>query len=169
MDLTKKENGQQLILSESMYGKISKVLDNLFANTRAEAIVFCDSNGYPVTNKGNLQGLDLPAIASLAANNYSATAKMASMLGETNSFKFLFHEGERTNMYLSNVGYNFILLIIFETKVALGMVRIFTKKAIDELGVLLTSAKDDEEKSKEFLDLEFKSILGEELDRAFKN
>jgi len=161
-------NGKQLILSEEIYNGISKVLEELAANTRAELIVFCESNGYPILHKGSVDNLDLPIISSLAANNFSATAKMAAMLGEKDTFKFLFHEGEHTNMYLSNVGFNFVLLVIFDVEVALGIIRIYTKKAIDSLAKLLSSVKEEEKKTKELFDLEFKTLLSEELNRSLK-
>ncbi|MFQ5751847.1 MAG: roadblock/LC7 domain-containing protein [bacterium] len=168
MEGTKKGIGQQLILSEEIYNGIADILNELAGNTRADTIIFCETNGYPVTYKGDIKDLDLPSISALAANNFSATAKMASMIGERASFKFLFHEGERTNIYLSNVGFNFLLMLIFDKSVALGMVRVFTNKAIQALTKLLETAKAEEEKSKEFLDLEFKTLLGEELDRSLK-
>lgn len=169
MDSTNRQNGQQLILSEDVYEQISKILDELIGKTRAQAIVFCDANGYPVTQKGDLKGLDLASVSALAANNFSATAKMASMLGENGSFKFLFHEGENTNIYLSNVGFDFILFVIFDVKVALGMVRIFTNKAIEALQTLLQTAQEEEKQTKNFLDLEFKSLLDDELNRSLGN
>jgi hypothetical protein len=59
-------------------------------------------------------------------------------------------------------------LVIFKVEVALGMVRVFTRKAIEELITTLNTMKQDEEKTKEVFDLEFKTLLSEELDRSFK-
>jgi len=168
MESINKGNGVQLILSEDIYNGIARILDELSANTRAETIVFCETTGYPVTHKGDIKNLDLPAISALAANNFSATAQMASMIGEKGSFKFLFHEGRDKNIYLSNVGFNFVLMLIFDVSVALGMIRIYTKKAINELVDLLKTAEEEDRQSKEFLDLEFKTLLGEELNRSLK-
>jgi predicted regulator of Ras-like GTPase activity (Roadblock/LC7/MglB family) len=165
---SQKSNGRPVILSETAYHSIAKVVEDLAASTRADVIVFADANGYPILHKGTIENLDLSVISSLAASNFSATAKMAAMIGENDSFKFLFHEGEKTNMYLSNVGFNFILLVIFKVEVALGMVRVFTRKAIEELITTLNTMKQDEEKTKEVFDLEFKTLLSEELDRSFK-
>lgn len=138
------------------------------ADTRAEVIVFCEANGYPIIHKGSIRGLDVQTISSLAANNFSATSEMASMLGEAGSFRYLFHEGVHNNIYLSSIGFNFILLVIFKKEVALGIIRIYTKKAIDQLSELLKSCRRDEDETKEFLDMEFKTLLGEELNRSFK-
>lgn len=168
MESANKGNGQQLIISEDIYNGVAKILDELAKKTSAETIVFCESNGYPVTYTGEIKKIDLQGMSSLAANNFSATAQMASMIGEKGSFKFLFHEGEHSNIYLSNVGFNFILMVIFGHNVALGMIRIYTKKAIEELAKLLKTAQEEDEKSKEFLDLEFKTLLGEELNRSLK-
>ena len=48
------------------------------------------------------------------------------------------------------------------------MVRIYTKKAIESLSEMLENAKQEEEESKEFLDMEFKTLLSEELNRSLK-
>jgi len=168
MNAVDTKSEQPLMLSERVYNGVGDILKELSAKTHANVIVFCEANGYPVLYKGNTTGMDLMAISSLAANNFSATAKMASMIGEADSFKFLFHEGEQTNIYLSRVGYNFLLLVIFDVEVALGFIRIYTSKAIQKLDQLLKTAKDEEDKSKEFIDLEFKTLLSEELNRALK-
>lgn len=168
MNLSAPQNGQQLILSENIYNGITEIIQNLAINTGAKSVVFCESNGYAVTQVGNLKGLDLPAIASLAANNFAATSKMADMLGERGSFKYLYHEGEHTNLYISNIGFSFILIIIFEVDVALGMVRIYTKKTIESMMELIRTAKEEEDNAKEVLDKEFKSLLSAELDRSLK-
>lgn len=162
------DNSQKLILSEDIYNQVTKIIQGLATNTGAESVIFCESNGYPVTFVGDTKGLDISVISSLAASNFSATAKMASLLGERGSFKYLFQEGEHSNLYISNVGFNFILLVIFDVDVALGMIRIYTRKAIESLHTVLESAKDAEVETKEFLDMEFKTLLGEELNRSLK-
>src|SRR3990172_3142352 len=154
MDLNNINNGQQLILSEELYNSVTEIIETLAKNTNANSVIFCESTGYPVTYTGDIKSLDISVISSLAASNFSATAKMASLLGEKNSFKYLYHEGEYENLYISNVGFNFLLLIIFKVDVALGMIRIYTKKAIKSLGAVLQTARQDEKKSKDFIDLE---------------
>jgi predicted regulator of Ras-like GTPase activity (Roadblock/LC7/MglB family) len=157
---------QPLMLSEEIYNSVAGVLDDLLRKTSAQMIIFCETNGYPVVHKGGIEDLDLQAVSTLAANNFSATAKIAEMLNEENSFKFLFHEGEKSNIYISYVGYNFVLVVIFSVDVTLGMVRIFTKKALAELAKLLASADVEDERSSSFIDIEFKSLLNEEVDRS---
>ena len=166
MNLSNLSSGQQLILSEDIFNSIRDAIKDLSAKTGAKNIIFAESNGYPVTYVGDFKGIDLPGLAALAAGNFSATAKMASMLGQEGRFRFMYHEGENRNIYISDVGSNFILVVVFEPDIALGMVRIYTRKALNLLTSILESAKVEEDKSREYLDAEFKALLSEELDKS---
>lgn len=168
MDFTDATDSKPIMLSEDLYQKISDIITELAGSISSELVVFCETNGYPVTQVGKLEGLDLSAVSSLAANNFSATSEMAKMLGEKESFRYIFNEGEDRNIYISNVGFNFILLVIFNPDVALGMVRIYTKKAIEALNTLLQSAQNNDDQSESFVDLEFKTLLDEQLNKALR-
>ena len=168
MDFTNTLDSQPVMLSEDVYEQVADTISELASNIRSELVVFCETNGYPVTHLGRAEDLDLSAVSSLAANYFSATAQMAKLLGEKDSFRYLFNEGEDRNIFISNVGFNFILLVIFTSDVALGMVRIYTKKAMEALNRLLQDAKIEQEEVKDFVDLEFKTLLDEELSKALR-
>ena len=91
---------------------------------------------------------------------------MAKLIGEEAKFKLLFHEGEKRNVYLSNVGDNFFLVVIFDVSVTLGLVRIYTKKAIQNLMTIFEEAGEDDDK--EIFDSDFSDLLGDVLDESFK-
>lgn len=167
MNIEKGGNGQPVVLSGEMYKAIAEILSDLASKTRAKTIIFADMNGHPITQRGQTTEINIPNMAALAAGDFAATAEMAKMIGEKQRFKFLFHEGEKTNLYLSNVGENFLLVVIFDAEIALGMIRIFTKRAIDTLNELLTKVKDEDQKASKFLDVEFSTYLNQELDKAF--
>jgi len=106
-------------------------------------------------------------MSALAAGDFAATAEMSKMIGEESKFKYIFHEGEKTNIYLSSVSGNFILVVIFDSNIALGMIRIFTKRTIDKLEELLSNAKKDTPTDTKYIDVEFSNYLNKELDKAF--
>jgi len=89
------------------------------------------------------------------------------MIGEKQQFKFVFHEGENMNMYTCNVGDSFLLVVVFEVSIALGMIRIFTARSIRALEGLLAQNQEVDEKASEFLDIEFSTLLNQELDKSF--
>ncbi|MBN2011090.1 roadblock/LC7 domain-containing protein [candidate division KSB1 bacterium] len=167
MNVEKGGNGQPVVLSGEMYKAISEVLSDLAAKTRAKTIIFADSNGHPITQRGQTSEINIPNMAALGAGDFAATSEMAKIVGEPGRFKYLYHEGEKSNVYLSSVTDNFLLLIVFDTNIALGMIRIFTKRTIEKLTELLNEAKGEEQKASEFLDVEFSTYLNKELDKAF--
>ena len=167
MNVKQGNNGQPIVLSGEMYKSISEVVTELASKTRAKTIIFSDMNGHPITQRGATSDMDIPGLSALAAGDFSATAEMAKIIGENNQFKFIFHEGEKTNTYLSNVGDDFLLIIVFDSQTALGMIRIYTKRAINTLTELIATAKESEEESSSFVDVDFNKYLNEELDKAF--
>ncbi|MCB0269591.1 MAG: roadblock/LC7 domain-containing protein, partial [Calditrichaeota bacterium] len=89
------------------------------------------------------------------------------LVGEDAKFKLLFHEGEKRNVYLSNVGDNFFLVVVFDVSVTLGLVRIYTKKAIQSLLNVFETTEPGEDATT-IMDSDFSSMLGDMLDESFK-
>ena len=88
-------------------------------------------------------------------------------MGEDAKFKLLFHEGDKRNVYLSNIGDNFFLVVVFDVSVTLGLVRIYTKKAIQSLLKIFEESEMGDDASK-IIDKDFSSMLGDMLDESFK-
>lgn len=168
MNLGHGGNGQSIVLSGEMYKAISEILSELASKTRARTIIFSDMNGHPITQRGTSADINISNMSALAAAGFSATNEIAKLIGEKKQFKFIFHEGENHNVYFSNVGNSFLLILIFNSQTALGMIRIYTKRAIDALNELVYHAKDEEQNATQFVDIDFNKYLNEELDKAFK-
>ena len=168
MNLAPKSPKSQFMLSTEAFNEISSVLRDLESSTRAELAVFCDANGVPITHAGKPKAIDLSSLSALNAGNYAATQEMARLIGEKQGFKFLFLEGEEKNIYLCNVGFDFLLSIVFSKSVALGMIRIYANKAVKQLTGILEKAQKQEQMASEFLDVEFNSLLGKAFDESFK-
>ena len=58
---------------------------------------------------------------------------LAKLIGE-NEFPNQIHEGARESLYMTIVGTRVVLVVIFDTRTSLGLVRLRVKKASDELG-----------------------------------
>jgi predicted regulator of Ras-like GTPase activity (Roadblock/LC7/MglB family) len=157
----------QFMLSTETFNKVNEILQELVTSTRSDFALFCDANGNPITHHGKQHVVNLSGLSALAAGNFAATAEMARVIGEKEGFKFIFQEGERRNFYLCNVSFNFLLAIIFDKAVALGLVRIFANKAVENLKSVLDKAAQAEEKASDFIDSEFGLLLGKELDKSF--
>lgn len=162
-----KDGSRQIILTAKQFDEITKVLSELAAKTKASTILMADISGQLITQRGNTDDINTAILSALAASDFAATAEMAKLIGEDAKFKLLFHEGEKRNVYLSNVGDNFFLVVVFDVSVTLGLVRIYTKKAIQNLlNVFETSEKGDD--ASKIIDQDFSSMLGDMLDESFK-
>ena len=85
-----------------------------------------------ISSAGDTKNLDTTSLASLTAGNIAATGGLAKLIGEK-EFSILFHEGEKDNIHISIIGQRVILVVVFDARSSLGLVRLRVKKASDEL------------------------------------
>jgi len=124
------------ILHEKEYHAFQAVLRRLLAESYAKAVFLVDKNGSLLASSGETGEMDSTSLASLAAGNIAATGGLASLIGEK-EFSILFHEGERDNMHISVVGNRLILVVIFDRRSSVGLVRLRVRRAASELGSIL--------------------------------
>lgn len=163
-----KDGSRQVILNGKQYEAITKVLSELATKTKASAILFADMSGQLISQRGNTEDMNTTVLSALAASDFAATSEMAKLVGEEAKFKLLFHEGEKRNVYLSNVGDDFFLVVVFDVSVTLGLIRIYTKKAIEDLLEALRQEGEESESTDKIIDSDFSSLLGDALDDNFK-
>ena len=120
------------VLREQEYGAFLSALRKLRADAFAKVVFLVDKNGTLLASTGEAAGFDTTALASLAAGNIAATGGLANLIGEK-EFSILFHEGERDHLHLSIVGKRAILVVHFDARTTLGIVRLRAKGASDEL------------------------------------
>ena len=162
-----KDGSRQVILTAQQFDEITKVLSELAAKTKAFTILLADISGQLITQRGNTDDINTAILSALAASDFAATSEMAKLVGEDAKFKLLFHEGDKRNVYLSNIGENFFLVVVFDVSVTLGLVRIYTKKAIQSLLKIFEDTTESDDASK-IIDKDFSSMLGDMLDESFK-
>jgi len=129
-------SGSDLVLHEEEYEKIRDVIGRLRSECNAKVVFLVDKNGQQIAANGELEAIDTTALASLAAGNVAATDSLARLIGEK-EFSILFHEGERDNLHISVVGGRVILVVIFDERSSLGLVRLRVKKGSTELSSIL--------------------------------
>jgi predicted regulator of Ras-like GTPase activity (Roadblock/LC7/MglB family) len=121
-----------MVMYEQEYGLIVQVLERLVRDANSKTVFLVDKNGQLIANAGEVENLDTTSLASLTAGNIAATGGLAKLIGEK-EFSILFHEGEKDNLHISIVGQRVILVVIFDRRATLGLVRLRVKKASEEL------------------------------------
>ena len=112
--------------------RIDKQLQAFLFDSSARCVLLVDRTGQLITTAGEKPEFDSTAFASLAAADFSANDQLASMIGE-NEFSSLFHQGEKESMYLADVAKRVILVVLFDNRTTLGMIRIKVKGLVREL------------------------------------
>jgi hypothetical protein len=90
------------------------------------------------------------------------------MIGE-NEFSSLFHQGEKESMYLADVAKRVILVVLFDNRTTLGMVRVKVKNVVRELGEIFQEMFDRyaSSQSRPHLETSFVDEAEDEIDRLF--
>ena len=117
---------------EEDYRGLEEALRRLRRDSNAKAVFLIDKNGQQIAAAGDIENFDSTSLASLTAGNVAATDGLAKLIGER-EFSVLFHEGQRDHIHISIVAKRAILLVIFDERSSLGLVRLRVKRASAEM------------------------------------
>jgi len=115
---------------------ITESLRRFLGETKSLCALLVDRSGQLVTTVGEAPGLDTTSFASLTAADYSANDQLAKLVGETD-FSSLFHQGEKESLYVADIARRLLLVIIFDSRTTVGLVRLRMKDEVDELTQLI--------------------------------
>ena len=124
---------QGLTLDDSLIDAIEGVLDQLLSKIPSCSVLLADISGRLISVRNAKQRFNPTNLAALTAGNMAATTEIARQIGEERPFQLIFHEGEEQNIYLSDIAGNFLLVVVFDNSIQIGVVRLFTRQAIKEL------------------------------------
>ena len=124
--------------TEDDYSAIMRSLQRFLEESNARSALLVDRSGQLVATAGDSPHFDPTAFATLTAADFSANDQLARLIGET-EFSSLFHQGEQESMYLVDVARRVILVILFDNRTTLGLVRLKVKPTVEELNALFTA------------------------------
>ncbi len=118
--------------TEDDFGAITESLNRFLRDSSARCALLVDRSGQLVATVGEQPKFDATAFATLTAADFSANDQLARLIGETD-FNSLFHQGEKESMYLADVARRVILVVLFDNRTTLGLVRLKIKQTVEEL------------------------------------
>jgi predicted regulator of Ras-like GTPase activity (Roadblock/LC7/MglB family) len=163
------KNALDAVLTKQQFDRIFSCLADLAAKLRLMAVLLVDGSGRILAQKmgEGWKESRLEGLAALASGSFSASNEIARLLGERDRFKMVLHEGQQRNIFMCSVGPRFFLAVVFESGTALGMIRLFTRKTVEELVPILADDSYPAEDLGRIFDKRFEMLLDDELDRAF--
>ena len=158
----------QMVMYEEEYRALSAIIQRLLKESNANSIFLVDKNGQLIASCGETENLDSTSLASLTAGNIAATGGLAKLIGEK-EFSILFHEGKKDNIHLSIIAQRVILVVIFDRRSSLGLVRLRVKRASDDIARIFGDLVERIEKKRtEGEEEPFAEITDEDIDNLFK-
>lgn len=156
------------VLYEEEIEQIDRVLTRLIKEAEAKCALLVDKDGHLITRQGFTHTLDTTALAALLAGNFASTKEIARLVGEP-EFSVLFHQGKRDHIHISLIGERSILVVIFDDRTTIGMVRLYAKEIGETLQEILSNAGNKPADQGMKLDEEFSASAENKLDDIFQD
>ncbi len=118
--------------TEDDFGAITRALEAFLTECNAQCALLVDRTGQLVATVGERPDFDPTTFATLTAADFSANDQLAKLVGE-NDFSSLFHQGEKESMYLADIARRVILVVLFDNRTTLGLVRLKLRQTVIEL------------------------------------
>ncbi len=158
----------QLVMREEDFAKVLAVIQRLVRDADAKGIFVVDKNGQLIAEAGEMRGVDSTSLASLTAGSIAATGGLAKIVGEE-EFPTHFHQGQRDNLHITMVGSRMILVVVFDERSSLGLVRLRVKKAGVELAKTFEEIEKKAKQEASAGGSPFAEITDDDIDNLFSD
>ena len=160
-------HGNGLVIYDEDIRRIQAVVERLVRDANAKGVFVVDRNGQLISEAGEMRGLDTTSLASLTAGCIAATGGLAKLVGE-DDFPVHFHQGQRDNLHITLLAKRIILVVIFDDRSSLGLVRLRVKKAGSELAKIFEEVqKKAEQEAASGAATPFSEITDDDIDNLF--
>jgi predicted regulator of Ras-like GTPase activity (Roadblock/LC7/MglB family) len=158
-----------LIISDRELAIITASLSKLMSDTSASSVMLLDKSGQVITTQGASTRQNATALGALLAGAFSSSRHVAELLGEKD-FRTIFQQGVNESIFTTMVEEQWLLVIVFDKLTHIGLVKILSKKAADELGRILERVRSDTTRQKSsVLNINFRSSIEDTIDLLFRD
>lgn len=116
--------------------RVAGKLTRFRTEANVDWVVLARSDGSVAAASPGADRIDVPSLAALAAGSLSASGELMRLAGESHPPRHMVHKGEKRSLVVSAVGHDHILLIGFNSRQRLGLVRALAEQAARELEAL---------------------------------
>lgn len=155
--------GCHLEIFEEDLQKLNAILLNFLKESEAKCAFIIEEGGQPITMQGVTESIDTTALSVLAAGAFASTKEIAKLIGEP-EFSVLYHQGKKEHIHVSLIGDEILMMVIFDDRTTVGMVRLYAQDAGKEIADLLAQIKSRPARSKKI----FKEMDSSKMPDFFK-
>ncbi|WP_322510695.1 response regulator [Chloroflexus sp.] len=131
-----RSDGRNLIVTEQNIAAIRSIMSQLGQDLGTQSIMLTDRAGMILVETGDKGNLPLMIVLPLLSTGFSTTGEVARQLREEDATSVYIHEGVNIDLYCFDVAQRFLLVLVFNKRVAsskIGAVWVNAKRAIREL------------------------------------
>ncbi len=131
-----------LVITQKNSNAIKSVMSQLAQDLGTQSVMLTDRAGMTLVEVGSAPNLPMMIVLPLLSTGFSTTGEVARQLREEEATSVYIHEGVNIDLYCFDVMQRFLLVLVFNKKVAsskIGAVWINAKRAIRELREALTN------------------------------
>lgn len=154
-----------LVVSASAILGIDDRLHRLVLESSVSCAVFLDHSGQVIRSAGDIEGRELISLGALLAGNFASAREIARLLREP-SFRLSYQQGEREHVLTTLVADRCLLSVLFGASGQLGLVKVLTNQAADDLSDLLLASEHQSGNGSGQMK-ELKLAAGQAVDRWF--
>lgn len=128
-------------LFEEDIRRLDEALNEYLERSDATTALVIDKGGFLITSQGDARRFDLTTIGALASGAYLANQTIANLVHEEN-FDSVYQQGDKFSMFVTNIDESCLLMVIFASKVGVGMVKYHATDARKQIAEQLKAAQD---------------------------
>ena len=157
------------IIYEEEITQIEAIISRMLQSAEARCALLVDKDGHLITRQGFTHSLDTTALAALLAGSFASTKEIARLVGEP-EFSVLFHQGKKDHIHMCLIGERSILVVIFDDRTTIGMVRLCAKETAAELTKVFDKiSQNSQAKAASAVTDDFATMTQDKLDDIFQD
>lgn len=157
-----------LIVPTEELAQIEECLNHLVEDTGGNYALLLDKSGQVIASQGDGTRQDITALGALIAGTFASSREVAKLLREKD-FRMLFQQGVRENIFIALIEEQWILCVIFNKGTHIGLVKVLTKKATDELASVLERVREQHKARDDVLGSSFRTSMEDTIDLLFRD
>lgn len=131
------------ILTIESAERLFKALGEYLDHSEASFALIIDRGGAILSQLGEIpSSVDVTTLSALAAGSFAATRELALRVGEA-EFTALHQQGKTSQILISSIQDEAMLLTVFGPKTTLGLVRFYSTRAVKQIATVLDRARGD--------------------------
>ena len=157
-----------LVVSEKDTDAIEECLERLVGDTNANYSMLLDKSGQVIASRGDTQRQDITALGALLAGTFASSREVARLLREKD-FRVLFQQGVKENIFTELIEEQWMLVVMFDKRTHIGLVKVLAKRATDELGAVLQRVRQQSKQRDAVISTSFRTSVEDTIDLLFRD